>query len=376
MSGRSEHANSVSGYDDEDLEEDFYDECYFAVHPEEIDLKLSLGMIEWKAPLPTKRPLPSTFAEAELEALAPRKPLPTDDESISDYFIRSKRHEASLSVRQTEYWNEVKDDIIFREFPMICASILTMSELLAKYKDRPDPTWRSRVYSPTPDPETSVMDVDDEITPRPQQNPHSRRTSRSQQYHRSRSVSRSQDYMDEQSDVLGSLENMSHSRRHSRASSVASTSSHRASKPTPLMPIRDAAQEDILAALGVTGSPKVVYQTPGPAIGAPQPQRTSRHNSNASGNGRPPPPPPPPPQTQDRYRRASNGSHHTAAGSDFGDPDATPRAKVHRSETRKRAYEDSDDSDAQKQQQRAFGDDEETPKPRRKQKRVDRSHKW
>ncbi|KAI7565251.1 hypothetical protein KC317_g6493, partial [Hortaea werneckii] len=49
-------------------------------------------------------------------------------------------------------------------------------------------------------------------------------------------------------------------------------------RPKPLAPLRDERQEDILAALGVTGSPQFVYQTPGPALRAP-PSARSREGS-------------------------------------------------------------------------------------------------
>ncbi len=359
---------------DDDTEEDFYDECYFATHPDDIDPKLSLGMIEWKAPLPNKRPLPATFAEAELEALAPRKPLPTDKESVSDYFIKARRHESLLSIRQTEYWEEMKDDIIFKEFPRICSKLLTLPEMIAKYRDRPDPTWKTRESSPIPEPglnhhqnrdaDGGAMDIDSSTL-----------------------IYTESAVTDKESDMLGNLEQaiqhngLRQNGKRSRTSSVTSISSQKIKRPIPLMPIRDQAQEDVLAKLGVTGSPKIVYQTPGPAS-AHQPQqneaasRSSSHNSVASNGGSmkiPPPPPPPPghPPYQnggDRYRRGSSASQHTAAGSDFEDNNATPRPKYNSKDSRKRAHEDSSDDNAGRVRP---VDNDETPKQRRKQPRFD-----
>lgn len=372
----------TEGHEDLD-DDDFSGECYFASHPDEIDEDFSLGWISWKAALPTKRALPSTWAEAELEALAPRKPLPTDDESISDYFIKAKRHEALLSIRQTEYWAELKDDALFKELPAVCSEIMPMPQLLSKYRNRPDPTWSARPFTPTPEPELKTnSDAVGGAADNGVQDRAARRNS----------VTSAED----ETDVLGNLEQAlqqngeSHSRRHSRASSVASISSQKITRPTPLMPVRDQAQEDILASLGVTGSPKMVYQTPGPAMGAPAKQRQdsiSRHDRNSSiasthSTAHAPPPPPPPPghppyqynsrrstgQDYNGDRRGSNASHYTATGSDFdGDQDeATPRPKLHRNDSRKRGHESESDTADERRRQH----DDETPRQRRKQPRM------
>lgn len=182
------------------------------------------------------------------------------------------------------------------------------------------------------------------------------------------------------------------------------------------MPVRDRAQDDVLAALGVTGSPKMVYQTPGPAFGPPASQsregsvsRAHSRQSSVVSDTEATRAPPPPPSGQPRYytrphsshntwqshgppynhgydgsRRGSNASYHssrpessgsrpgssasrhTANGSDFGggaDQDRTPRPKYQRTDSRKRGYEDYD---------QAGRDDDATPKQQRyKQPRVD-----
>lgn len=387
----------------DDLEEDFDGECYFARHPDEVNPALSLGLIEWQAPLPTKMALPSTFAEAELEALAPRKPRPSDDESISDYFIREKRDEVLLSVRQTEAWEEVKNDLIFRELSRVCSHIISMQELLERYRDRADPNWTAPplANAPTPTPDVSRqptplgseraddgMDLDDRHE--------------SSQYIKSKASI-------EQGDVLGSLEQALFSARsatgqsqyqestaggwHSRTASISSQTGERITRPKPVAPIRDRAQEDLLAALGVTGSPKMVYQTPGPATAPLQgggDAATSRQISVTGGqNGlRPPPPPPSMYQNaqasrswgmEDQQRRnghsmqrpSSASSQHTAAGSDFDvdDADATPRPKINGNDSRKRSHGEFETGEAYDRRMEA---DDSTPRPKHKQQRVDR----
>lgn len=351
----------------DELEQEFDGECYFARHPDEINTELSLGLIEWKAPLPTKRALPSTFGEAELEALAPRQPLPTDGESISEYFIGTKRDEAFLSVRQTDSWEHAKNSLIFKEFAAVCSEIITLSELLEKYRCRYDPKWAEADHfsarsatpdldrEPTPAEERFQMDVDQ----------------------RPSSTGAVRDRSEPPNGILDDLEQALRPasrgsvqrRSHSRTNSV---SSQNLSRPKPLPPVRDRNQEDILAALGVTGSPKLVFQTPGPAFGPPPTATASRNNSISSLPGLKVPPSPS--HGMNGYRPDRPGSahsHHTANGSDFdAEPDdqTTPKPKAPRNENRKRSYADSTAGAALEP---LYEDDEDTPKQRRKQPRVD-----
>ncbi len=368
---------------------------------EDIDPNLSLGYLTWYPALPTKRPLPATFNDAEVEAIAPRRPLATDDEAISDHFICSRRHEALLSVRQTEGWDELKNDINFRDFPSTNGTILSKSEILDKYKDRHNADWEEREPTPTPEPEDYESDTGrngastaDEVNGYGDSNGTSSREGES-----------------DPADMLGDLEKAlnqpglpKHPGQHARMTSNDSSNVRNSTHPRALLPVRDAAQDDILAALGVTGSPKIVYETPGPAIGPPPPQRErslSRPARQASTPGvydrrRPPPPPPgpppgPPPQRRrsswnDPWaergnnpsfgRRSSNSSQHTAAGSDFNeeDPDKkTPRANTNTLQGRKRSHEESRGSSLSGIMER---DEDTTPKPRRKHPRVDEVYKY
>lgn len=137
--------------DPENLESEYDGECYFARHPEEINPDLSLGIIEWKAAVPTQTALPSTFGEAELEKMAPRSSRPSVDGCVSEYFAPDKREEALLSVRQLDTWHEVKDDLIFREFPMVCQHLIALQELHERLRCRIDQAWIDAGNYDTPD---------------------------------------------------------------------------------------------------------------------------------------------------------------------------------------------------------------------------------
>ncbi|KAK5130655.1 hypothetical protein LTR08_001865 [Meristemomyces frigidus] len=397
-----------------ELEDDYpYDyESYYARHPEEIVPALSLGMIEYHPPLPTRRALPPTFQEAELEAMARRNSRPHDEESISEYFTRDKREETLLSVRQTGVWDEIKRDPIFREFPNISSNLLSRGEVRERYRERPDPNWAA---SPTPD--RSRQQTPANVEQGSDGMSVNARRDSSHYIKKGGSI--------EDGDALGNLEqallstgptngHANHAQstnggNHSRTTSMSSQTGQRITRPTPLAPVRDAAQEDLLASLGVTGVPKMVYQTPGPAF-APQPEyqdgRKGRQNSftndNLGQNGlRRPPPPPPPMQHHpsvihvngwnDQQRRngyamdrpASASSQHTAAGSDFhtDDMDHTPRQQSYngnnnndvRTEGRKRSRGELENGDAY--DTRFERDQDSTPKPRHKQQRVDDAYR-
>ncbi|EME40486.1 hypothetical protein DOTSEDRAFT_82140 [Dothistroma septosporum NZE10] len=341
-----------------DLEEDFDAECYFARHPEDIDSHLSLGVIEWKPPLPTKRALASTFQEAELEALAPRPLQASEDESVSEYFTKAKREESRLSVRQTDVWQEIKDSLIFREFAAVCSRIISLSEMLDQYKNRYDATWAEGDHrSPTPcltrestPANDGGMDIDAQ-GPQPLMSSNDTVLDNFERGLRARSREPSQQ-----------------PRQHSRTNSVCSTASRHNAKikrPIPLPPIHDPTQEDILAALGVTGSPKLVYQTPGPAYG-PGATSAKRPHSRASSvdsvNVRWQPPIQPPLKTN------GHGEDDYGYGAE-PDDQVTPRPKLNRFDSsRKRSYADSIAGAIEECDEE---DEEATPKQRKKQARVD-----
>lgn len=384
-------------FDFDGFEGDFESDCYFSRHPHQINPDLTIGVIAWKAPRPGVRALPPTFALAELEDIAPRKPLPSDTESVSDYFIFAKRDEALLSVRQTDVWHEVKHDLIYKEFTRFCRDFLSIPELKTLYRGRRDSSWeesdRASVRSVTPSisrPQSrhsNDVDIDD------RRSISSWRNSEEPQPHNSHQVNGHQHRSASQ---------------HSRATSITSQSSNRpkVTRPRPLPMVRDQAQEDILAALGVTGSPKLVYETPGPAFGPPpattvQSKKSNSRTSSVSSthssistshawtkfppapatnllpNGRRSPVHEMNPTSQpfiwSHDRPSSSHCHMAPIGSDFSPKnDVTPRpAKVFDLGNRKRSYADSVHGpwSGGEGLEDVEEEDEATPKPR-KQVRV------
>ncbi|KAJ9627687.1 hypothetical protein H2203_002899 [Taxawa tesnikishii (nom. ined.)] len=391
--------------------------------------ELALPMITWHPANPTKRPLPSTFAEAELEALAESKPREHEDECISEYFTGDKRYSYELSIKQTDEWQFIKDDLIFVEFAAHC-EVVPLEQIIAN-RDRPDPSAsyseqgraysRGRVYnSNTRANEAVQQSVEEDQVSQSDGDQAMDMSADESSRPPSRAVSRIG-----QAHVLDNLEaalsNSNYDAR-SRQSSVASNVSHYSRggtryqgrsrhqrPPKPVAPPKDVNQESVLAALGVEGSPKVVYATPGPAFGppsgtappsragsvsAPSPYNNYSHDRMLYGPGVAPPPPPPmeperspsydPWQTFGIGRRNHGGgsprsetSQHTQAASDFRpedrfhptipeeDNDATPRAKqpglLHSNSSRKRAYEEGSESEPRRRQ----NVDDVTPKARK-----------
>ena len=396
---------------DDALEHEYDEECYYARHPEQINPTLSLGAIEWKAPMPARSALPCTFQEAEMGALAPRHASARSRESVSTL---CKDDEAFLSIKQTDAWSDLKSSLIFKEFPTVCNKLISLSQLLAKYRDRYDAEWAAGPRSPTPaltrapTPERSDSRASG----------YSRHMEIDQQEGGVRISTEQPEVFGGQFDVLDDLEaalrtsnrhgSVTHSRAgsmaHSRAGSVAHSragsvnhvragsvthsragsvthprngsvySHHRRQSSTANIPrpkalpaIRDSAQEDVLAALGVSGSPKMVYQTPGPAFGPPPPnvvQRHSRESSVASTRSTHHTSQPvileEPDAVDAIIHRVTNG--HTANNlsvyceNEEPDDNATPKPqRWQRDTTRKRSYADTQ-AGAQHQY------DEETPK--------------
>lgn len=331
----------------DNLETPYYGaECPYAHSHQEIDPDLCIGEVIYYPALPTIRPLPATAKEAEVEAIAPRVPQPTDHESISEYFINSRVENNLLDVRQTDMWGVVRADPLFRRFPAIPEDYISPQQMRANWRDRPDPTYTEYIPSPSPEPE-----------------PEPRRPS----------------IANNEPDALSNLENaLEHSNDSLGQPSNPSTGRPRAVGDT----VRNQTQEDILAALGVTGSPKMVYQTPGPAY--------PRNNSISSQSGRPresfsqsrPPPPPPvsPPnghhhQSRDvwsEYGRAGlwdlrghSRSRSASSAAHTNDPERTPRADL-RGQNRKRGHEEGYDGGTGE----GSGVENDTPRPNRKAPRI------
>lgn len=364
----------------EALETDFDEECYYFEHPEEINQELSIGEIVSLSALPTSRPLPATFSEAELEALAPRPQFVRSDSCISEYFTADKGEEQLNTVRLSDTWAEIKDDLIFKDFLQIGYETIRLDMMTQKYRNRIDSKWE-RSDSSASVSHFARASIETAVST---DFGHHRRGSRPP----SRTGSRS-GYREHSQGP--NYRPSSAASNHSRASSV--TSRYSTQRPKALEPIRDQAQDDILAKLGVTGSPTLVYETPGPAFGPPASARSSRQSSVASvhetptnGTNRAPSEPQSHPQDvafnnpwgangKHQYRQSSGTGLYDLTSSEYTimeDPDATPRPKNNRSHGLKRHYEgghyEGDHHDANKEKR--LRDNEATPKQGRKQNRA------
>ncbi|USW57051.1 hypothetical protein Slin15195_G103700 [Septoria linicola] len=356
----------------ETLEHSFDEECCYARYPELIEPSLSLGTVVWKAPTAAETALPSTF-EARLEAVAPLGFAGLKGKGVSAI---CNGEEALLSVRQTEAWLELKDSLIFKEFPKVCKKLISLSELLADYRSRFDSQWAAGPRSPTPgltrEPTPARSDS--------RASNHSQRVELDQQEGAIRQSTERGPAFGGQLNVLDDLEaalrsgsrppsvshyragSVTHSRAgsitHSRAGSVTHSrpgsvhghhrrhsSTTNFTRPKPLPVVRDSAQEDILAALGVTGSPQMVYQTPGPAFG---PAPTSTNGSR----GR---------HSRESSVASSRSSHHTQQPAILEEPDAVDAVidRLTRGHATATLHPIEDDREP---------DDNATPKPQRWQR--------
>jgi hypothetical protein len=246
---------------------------------------------------------------------------------VSMYFTADNSHEAFLNVRQTDEWEALQDDPVFVVFTdeEMRSNLVSLEDCIAQ-RDRPDESY-----------DESQQDEDLEMH-------------------------------DATWDIMDNLE-----QALATNSGVPKTSA----TESATIPSQQLSQEDILAKLGVTGTPKPPsdeqvsmpssasdVKTPASLPGKPSlaptftkiaepvppPQRAQSyggHRINGHGpppprpygsmssstNSRPPPPPPPPEQHYDPWNAPqrsghgldgsrgspalSEGSNHTMAGSDF-----------------------------------------------------------
>ena len=441
-----------------------------------VDPDFSLGLIIWHPAVEKKRPLPATFREAELEDLAQAKPPKDEEESISKYFVNSRKHEVELSIRQTDDWEEVKNDLIFVEFPETCEVVPLLT--IIENRVRPDPS-REKEKSPFGEPVQAGSNVQQPQTLQPVSDTKAVAESQDDNNADDTDGDQAMDMSDDEDEeepvklapvperqlkdipefvqvprvqptrpqqlqrkttnVLDSLEkalgpnayirgnkpsrpppSVRYSRSRSPEKMNRSRQGSHQPKAKPTAHPRDAAQESVLAALGVEGSPKMVYPTPPPALCPPaSPDRyvlelmnTKRLKLMHCRNGARSPdkfgqsafhthplslpygpnfPPPPPPRdirspsfdpwkAHDAFhgihrRSPSTTSQHTAAGSDFypdgnNDMDATPRAKVAPPPSshggpesgRKRTYDHMTEPEIDKRRRQ----EDDTPRARRK----------
>ena len=301
------HAASHTRQSSLDFGLDFDFESEAGVPAEEVVPELSLGLITWHPAIPTSKPLPSVFDEADPKWTESAKA--TEDAHISvtsEFFPDDMSVDIRLSVRDTDEWQKVKDDLIFVEFEKTAATVPLLTVIANR--DRPDPVTEqlepviqnnasvSTVGHPLPVQQSvagaeddqsdgdQAMDMsDDEDEPvKPVVQP----TIQPLAHPLPRPVAQPAPAV-KQVTILDTLElalgpksprkndrqpsrsSMRHSRSRSPEKRSRQGSQQPKAKPAPLP--KDSAQENILAALGVEGSPKMVYPTPPPALGLPVP---------------------------------------------------------------------------------------------------------
>jgi hypothetical protein len=412
------------------------------VPAEEVVPELSLGIITWHPAIPTSKPLPSVYDEVEPKWTESAKATEGTHISVtSEFFPDDMSVDIRLSVRDTDEWQKVKDDLIFVEFGKTAATVPLLTVIANR--DRPDPVIEqvepamqhigsvSEVAHPSPVQQSvagaeddqsdgdQAMDMsDDEDEPvkpviqpviKPLAHPLPRPVAQPAPQVKQVTI------LDTLELALGPKSPRKDDRqpprasmRYSRSRSPEKRSRQGSQQPKakPAVLPKDSAQENILAALGVEGSPKMVYPTPPPALGlpvppgnryAPQikledaPNLTYHSKRNTPPGGFAPttqrfaygpqfPPPPPPRESRspsfDPWRAhdpaspKSTTSQHTATGSDFHgdevmvDMDATPKAKAPAAPEksgsgRKRTYEEVAAAEGRRRQ------DDDTPRARR-----------
>ncbi|PSN61871.1 hypothetical protein BS50DRAFT_147413 [Corynespora cassiicola Philippines] len=173
---------------------------------EPVDPNLSLGVIIWRPAKQVTRALPSTYDDAEEQALKPPAEKLGNAESVSIYFTTENSHEAYLDVRQTDDWDKIKDDPVFVVFTdeKMKEDLIPIEDCIAM-RDRPD------------EPVEEEKELEDE------------------------------EMHDSSWNVMDNLE---------QALSGQDKEAKRSTPGHDTSSVKPQTQEDILAMLGVTGSPK------------------------------------------------------------------------------------------------------------------------
>lgn len=109
-SGSGNRSELYLAWDDWDFD---FDGAIWPKSNEPVDPNLSLGVIIWHPAKQMTRALPATFEEAEEQSLKPTPEKLGNGESVSIYFTAENSHEAFLDVRQTDEWDYIKDDPVF-----------------------------------------------------------------------------------------------------------------------------------------------------------------------------------------------------------------------------------------------------------------------
>jgi hypothetical protein len=264
------------GWDDWDFD---FDGAIWPKANEPVDPDLSLGVITWRPAKQVTRALPATFEDAEEQSLKPPAEKLGNGESVSLYFTAENSYEAFLDVRKTDQWDDIKDDPVFVVFTdqKMEGNLVSIENCLG-LRDRCD-------------------DLVSEVVGKGDENTNDRTWS----------------VMDNLEQALsGDMEDIK--------------------KPSPPHPaensLRDQTQEDILAKLGVTGSPKPPSDeaVPVPFLRDDQLPASLPPKPPAPPSANVPPRPDIGPQRAQSYAGHRNSAYDTAFPRPYGSmSSATPR---------------------------------------------------
>ncbi|KAF2129595.1 hypothetical protein P153DRAFT_22300 [Dothidotthia symphoricarpi CBS 119687] len=379
--GASEKPQLFLAWDDWDFD---FDGAIWPKSNEPVDPNLSLGVIIWHPAKQVTRALPSTFADAEEQAMSPTPETLDNAESVSVYFTAENSHEAFLNVRQTDDWERVQNDPVFVVFTddEMRHNLVALEDCIAQ-RDRPDEFSDDMSYikdEEMPDSAWSIMDhLEQALSASGAEEPRRSGLSRA-----GSSTSFTQE------DILAKLGVTGAPKPPSHEAMPMSLSSYDEKPPSslPEKPIDSAPPSMPLHTQSAPQSAQVPtgHQNFGHGPAHPRPYGSM----SSSILGRPPPPPPPPerqrydPWNANNFQHQQNshgfgsparsdGSNRTMVGSDFesdkpmgGTEDLpTPVPKLHRSDSssaRKRSYEDTDQYDEKQRQH-----DDQSKRKRRSQ---------
>ncbi|KAF9739671.1 hypothetical protein PMIN06_012720 [Paraphaeosphaeria minitans] len=129
---------------------------------EPVDPDLSLGVITWRPAKQVTRALPATFEDAEEQSLRPPAEKLGNGESVSLYFTAENSYEAFLDVRKMDDWYNIKDDpafVVFTDEEME-QNLISIEDCIS-LRDRPDelvPEVVKKGDQDMNDPSWNVMD--------------------------------------------------------------------------------------------------------------------------------------------------------------------------------------------------------------------------
>ncbi|KAK7543324.1 hypothetical protein IWX50DRAFT_656983 [Phyllosticta citricarpa] len=279
----------------DDWDQSDYDGALWPKSNEPVNQDFSLGVIVWHPAEKISRALPSRFEDVQDWVGLDETRAIGNAESVSIYFGPENAHEAFLSIRQTEEWDSARLDSIFYQFT--AKSDLIAVENVIANRDRPD-LVEDEIRGPRVE---ELPDDDVEVKKEPEW------------------------------DVMYDLDRALCTEQDGESKPIKKSRSRSPSQVPP----RDDAQEQLLAALGVTGSPKPISNAPLPENHVPPPSFSHQNSDRRKSGGRrdsqrhfsdskQPPPPPPAPFRNGNDAPNRNPSHSGPQHSQNSYPQSGP----------------------------------------------------